>query len=111
MSEHHGKDGCPRTSLIAARADAWVDANSTAWSFMVDFAEQRVEAGICFGMQEIFERLRRAKPLDSVGDDFGLNNSFEPYLARRLVREVPATKSYITLRRSRFDDWFSDGDR
>lgn len=69
----------------------------------LEFARNEVEHQRKFGVQELAERLRWREFVGRDGDGFKLDNSLLPAYARLLVRDYPACRPFITLRKSRFD--------
>ena len=89
--------------IVLAKFEIWDKANPDAWPLIVDEAMREVENKRRFGVRWIMENLRKVERTDRCGEPFHWPNEYAPIIARRLVREHPECKPFISLRKSRFD--------
>lgn len=49
----------------------------------------------------IFERIRWLYTIQTVGDEFKLNNNYKPFYARKVMREAPDLDGFFEIRSGR----------
>ena len=84
---------------FTAEADAWIEQNPDAWSYMVSQARACAHASRRFGIGSLCEHVRWHMFAEGV-TGFKLNNSHRAAFARRLMEEVPECRPYIATRHS-----------
>lgn len=98
--------------------DTVADLNRATWRWescpelrdvFISFARREVEAGRKFGVRELTERLRWRGFVGRDGEEFRLDNALIPAYVRLLIRDYPACRTFVTLRRSRFDSLIGEG--
>ena len=86
-----------------AEADAWIDDNPEAWSYMLHMARLSAERHRRFGIGALCEHVRWEMLAKGV-DSFKLNNNYRSHFARRLIKEVPECEPYIATRSAVVDE-------
>lgn len=69
------------------------------------YAKKEVEAKRKFGFKCIFENLRWTVWVNREGKDFKLSNNLCAAYARLLLMEYPEARDYMTLHKSKFDEF------
>lgn len=86
------------TRLEAAFADFHRD-NPQVYTMFKRFAQQAVRSGRKhFGVAAVWERLRWETMIESVGDEFKLNNNHRAYYARMYMRDFPKADGFFRTR-------------
>ena len=84
---------------IEERFEAFHRANPHVYEALKRLALQlRRNGRRRFGMKALFEYLRFSYALQTVGDDFKLNNNYTALYARKLMDEVPELRGFFELR-------------
>lgn len=78
-------------------------AGKRAYALCLTFASEKLARGQRFGIAQLVERVRWEAPLpeDNGGEAWKINNNHRAYLARDLIRDLPALRSLITVRQVR----------
>ena len=90
-------------ALEVSRLESWLSMNPDVWDRFERYSMDEVKAGRKFGGQAIAERVRWLDLVDKEGKPAHIPNEAVAWLSRRLVAKHPEAKSYIKLRRSKFD--------
>lgn len=98
--------------LRIARAEAWLDANTQAWGYMLELAENEAAHQRHFSFNWLVEEARKRAFIDSAGEPFAINNTFVPYLLRVMLNERPDFRPFMSKpRRSMYDRWFIEAEQ
>jgi hypothetical protein len=101
-------DPSKAVNALERRYREWLatDAGGNAFPLFRRFALEMLVARRPFGVKALAERVRWEAATAWAVDpwDFKLNNDFTAYIARDLIREFPAMKDLIEVRRVREED-------
>lgn len=95
-----------KTRDYQAETNIWIQENPQMWAMFQNFARQMLVLKKKFGVQLIVERVRWEAKIKYDGD-FKINNSYAPYIARRLMVEIPGLETLIQIRTAKDDRRFS----
>lgn len=73
--------------------------NPHVYKLFEDYSYQALRRGYKkFSAKAVFERLRWYIKMETVGEDFKLNNNYTAHYARKLMRENPEFAGFFDLR-------------
>lgn len=93
------QDGTPAVQTLRQAAEKWMLEHPRAMSLFARFALDMLHARRRFGFRLLAERVRWECLIDPGQEDgFKLNDHYTPYIARRLVRDMPLLANLIETR-------------
>lgn len=87
-----------------SRFEAYHKANPHIYELFKRFTFEKIRAGAKnLGSKAVFERIRWETGVETVGDDFKVNNIFTPFYARLFMRDYPEHEGFFRVRASAAD--------
>lgn len=83
----------------------WIEANPEAWRMACDAATHYASEGRHFSMRFVMELVRMEAPVND-STPYKVPNNCIPAFTRFMVNQHPECRPFVTLRRSRFDEFF-----
>lgn len=89
-------------------ANKWVFENPYAWQTIKNIARAHATRGHHVSMRHLMNIARFDMYTKGLSEGFKVNNSITPFLARKLIEEVPETARIIETRKSKVDKVISN---
>jgi hypothetical protein len=87
------------TTEILQKFIIYDQQNPHVYTMFRNYARQAKDRGYTkFSAKAIFERLRWHFAMETVGDDFKLNNNYTAHYARKMMAEEPGFMGFFELR-------------
>jgi len=89
----------PPSKTIAEKFEEYHRDNPHVFRLFKQYSEQALDRGYTkFSAKAVFERLRWHYQMETVGDDFKLNNNYTAYYARLLMQSDIRFQNFFELR-------------
>jgi hypothetical protein len=87
----------------ARQTDKWIEEHPDAWDLFKTFGRELAKKGKRFGFRLIVERIRWEHHFSYDEREFKICHNHTPYMARRLIQEIPELDGLIELRSVKCD--------
>lgn len=88
------------TKVLEGRFKVYHEENPHIYDLFQRFAGEALGRGYKnYSANAIFERIRWYVNVETVGDQFKINNSYRPYYARKLMEDDPNFKDFFRIRK------------
>lgn len=92
-------------AYMAQMAEDWRKANHDAWERMVRMGREYVAQGRRFSMEKLLQAMRYDMATNGTSQQFKANNNTRAALARMMLEENPGFEKYMSIRKSKVDEW------
>ena len=93
----------PHQEDLRRTASEWIRSHPELYVLLVDTARAQASAGATrLSINAIFEKIRADHPHHAGADGYGLNNNLRPYIARRIVTDIPQLEDLFNFRSTRW---------
>jgi hypothetical protein len=90
--------------MTQAEFDEFDRASPIVWDLFVRFTFEAIHAGATrFSVDSVTERIRWFTTVETRSGEFGLNNNFRPFYARKWQKELPEYAELFETRKAACD--------